>query len=54
MHPAEELQAVLSLFDGEIHVSERETPEGTEQILKVKRMLNQKFSPREIVLNKKR
>jgi tetratricopeptide (TPR) repeat protein len=52
MHPFEELQATLSVFDGEIQISERETPEDTQQVLKIKKMINQKFSSKEIVLTK--
>jgi KaiC/GvpD/RAD55 family RecA-like ATPase len=52
MHPSEELQAVLGVFDGEIRVIEKETPEGTKQTLKIKRLVNQKYSDKEIVLDK--
>ena len=34
IHPSEELQAVLGVFDGEIRVTEKETLEGTKQTLK--------------------
>ena len=52
MHPSEELQANLSVFDGEIRVSEKETPEGIKQALKIKKLINQKYSDKEIILNK--
>jgi KaiC/GvpD/RAD55 family RecA-like ATPase len=52
MHPSEELQAVLGVFDGEIRVSEKETPEGIKQALKIKKLINQKYSDKEIILNK--
>jgi tetratricopeptide (TPR) repeat protein len=52
MHPFEELQAVLSVFDGEIQISEKDTPEATQQVLKIKKLINQKFSSKEIVLTK--
>jgi hypothetical protein len=52
MHPAEELQAILGVFDGEIRVSEKETPEGTKQTLKIRKLINQKYSDKEIILNK--
>jgi hypothetical protein len=45
-------QAVLSVFDGEIQISEKETPEATQQVLKIKKLINQKFSSKEIVLTK--
>ena len=53
MHPPEELQAMLGLFDGEIRISERETPEGTKQTLKIRRLYNQKYLENEITLTKK-
>jgi KaiC/GvpD/RAD55 family RecA-like ATPase/tetratricopeptide (TPR) repeat protein len=52
MHPSEELQAVLSVFDGEIRITEIETSQGAKQMLKVKRLINQKYSDREIELTK--
>ena len=54
MHPAEELQAVLGVFDGEIRISEKETPEGTKQVIKVRKLLNQKYLDKEIILNKEK
>jgi hypothetical protein len=51
MHTREELQAVLSVFDGEIMLSERETPEGTKQVLKVKKLCNQRFSDKELIVS---
>ena len=50
MHPAEELQAVLGLFDGQISLYEKETPKGTARFLKVKRMTDQKYLKDEIAL----
>jgi tetratricopeptide (TPR) repeat protein/KaiC/GvpD/RAD55 family RecA-like ATPase len=52
MHPAEELQAILGVFDGEIRVTEKETPEGTKRTLKIRKLINQKYSDKEIILNK--
>jgi hypothetical protein len=52
MHPAEELQAVLGVFDGEIRVVEKETPEGLRQMLRVRKLFNQKYLDGEIVLTK--
>ena len=52
MHPTEELQAILGVFDGEIRVSEKETPEGIRQALRVRKLINQKYSDKEIALNK--
>jgi len=53
MHPPEEVQAILGVFEGEIRVSEKETPEGTKQMLKIRKLHNQKYLENEIVLTKK-
>ena len=50
MHPPEELQAVLGLFDGEISIHEKETPRGTTSFLKIKKMTGQKYLRDEIPL----
>jgi KaiC/GvpD/RAD55 family RecA-like ATPase len=52
MHPQEEFEAILGVFDGEIRVSEKETPEGIKQTVKIKKLVNQKYSEKEIILNK--
>jgi KaiC/GvpD/RAD55 family RecA-like ATPase/tetratricopeptide (TPR) repeat protein len=54
MHPPEELQSVLGVFDGEIRVTEKEIPEGIKQMLRVRKLLNQKYLEKEIVLDKER
>jgi len=54
MHPTEELQAVLSVFDGEIRVTEKETPEGVRQTLRVRKLVNQKYLEKEIALTKEK
>jgi tetratricopeptide (TPR) repeat protein len=43
MHPAEEFQAILGLFEGEVNIREAETDQGLARFLKVKRMSNQKY-----------
>jgi hypothetical protein len=50
MHPPEETQAVLGLFDGEISICEKETQKGTAKFLKIKRLSNQKYSKDETEL----
>ena len=52
MHPAEEVQAVLGLFDGEIVVSEKETGKGIEKTLRVRKMHNQKYLENELTLDR--
>jgi KaiC/GvpD/RAD55 family RecA-like ATPase/tetratricopeptide (TPR) repeat protein len=52
MHPPEESQAVRSLFDGEIAINEKETAKGPEKILRVRKLVNQKYLEDEFVLAK--
>ena len=54
MHPPEEVQAILDLFDGEINIFERETKKGSEKFLKVRKMHEQRYLERELPLNKER
>jgi KaiC/GvpD/RAD55 family RecA-like ATPase len=50
MHPPEETQAVLGLFDGEISIYEKETEKGSERFLKIRYLSNQKYLKDEIRL----
>lgn len=50
MHSSEELYAILSLFDGEIHIREGETDQGSARFIKIKRLSNQKYLREEIRL----
>jgi KaiC/GvpD/RAD55 family RecA-like ATPase len=50
MHSQEEVQAILDLFDGEIQISEKETTIGIEKVLRVRRLLNQKYLKNELTL----
>jgi tetratricopeptide (TPR) repeat protein/archaellum biogenesis ATPase FlaH len=52
MHPSEELQAILSLFDGELVLSERVTADKTEKSLRVRRLSNQRFLEEEVPLKR--
>ena len=54
MHPAEETQAVFDVFDGEIKVTEKETSEGTEKVLKIRKLVNQKYREDELILVKEK
>jgi KaiC/GvpD/RAD55 family RecA-like ATPase/tetratricopeptide (TPR) repeat protein len=54
MHSAEEVQAIMGLFDGEIRVTERENSKGAERVLKIRKLLNQKYQENEIVLTKEK
>jgi tetratricopeptide (TPR) repeat protein/KaiC/GvpD/RAD55 family RecA-like ATPase len=53
MHPQEEVHAILSLFDGEIKISEKETDKGTERTLRVRRLKNQRCLENELSISKK-
>ena len=50
MHPPEETQAVLGLFEGEVSIYEKETEKGSARFLKVKRLSNQKYAKDETTL----
>jgi KaiC/GvpD/RAD55 family RecA-like ATPase len=52
MHPLEEVQAILGLFEGEIRISERETTEGLEKTLRIRRLYNQRYLENELVLTR--
>jgi len=49
MHPPEESQAIRSLFDGEIEITEN----GSAKTLRVRRLVNQRYLDNEIALTKK-
>jgi hypothetical protein len=50
MHPPQEVQAILDLFEGEISIYERETEKGPKRFLKIKKMHNQKYLESELPL----
>jgi len=52
IHPKQELQAILDLFDGEISIYEKETEKGLEKYLKIKKMSNQKYLDSELLLRR--
>ena len=54
MHSPEDFEAILSLFEGEMRVTEKETPEGAKHILKIRRLRGQKYVENEIVLNREK
>lgn len=54
MHPPQEVQAILDIFDGEITIYEKETEEGLQKFLKIKKMCNQKYMECELPLRKQR
>jgi len=54
MHSQEEVQALLGLFEGEIHISEREVGTGVEKVLRIRRLFKQKYLEGELVLNEEK
>ena len=54
VHPTEEVQAILILFDGEIKIAERETPKGPKKTLRIKKMYNQRYLENEVSLSKEK
>ena len=54
MHPSEESRAIISLFDGEIAITEKETAQGLGKTLKVKKLVNQKYLETELPLSKEK
>jgi KaiC/GvpD/RAD55 family RecA-like ATPase len=51
MHPTEEVQAILELFEGEISIYEKED---LQKVLKIKKMYNQRYMDCELSLRKER
>ena len=54
MHPPQQVQAILGLFDGEIEICEKETEDGVENILRIKKMYNQQYLKGELVIKRER
>jgi hypothetical protein len=54
MHPQEEVQAILGLFEGEIKISEKETTKGIGKILRTRKLYNQRYLENELTLTRER
>ena len=54
MHPPEEVQAILGLFEGEINIYEKETERDIEKFLKIRRMYNQRYQESDLPLRKEK
>jgi KaiC/GvpD/RAD55 family RecA-like ATPase len=54
MHPPEQVQAILGLFDGEIKIYEKESEDGVENILRIKKMYNQQYLKGELIIKRER
>jgi len=48
MHPREQVHAILGLFDGEISIYEKESKQGLEKLLTIRKMYNQRYVKKEI------
>ena len=54
MHPQEEVQAIIDLFEGEIQITEKENMNDRKQNLQIRRLYNQKYVESKIpLINKK-
>ena len=54
MHSPDQVQAILGLFDGEIKIYEKETEDGVENILRIKKMYNQQYLKGELRLKREK
>jgi hypothetical protein len=54
MHPQEEVQAILGLFEGEIQIYEKETEKGVEKFLRIRKLYNQRYLETELTLTEER
>ncbi len=54
MHPSEEVHAILGLFEGEISIYEKESEEGLEKFLKIRKMYNQRYLESKLPLRKEK
>jgi len=52
MHPPQEVQAILGLFEGEIDIYDKESEKGLEKFLKIKKMYNQRYLESKLPLKK--
>ncbi|MGD0496749.1 MAG: BREX system ATP-binding domain-containing protein [Candidatus Bathyarchaeia archaeon] len=50
MHPSEETQTILGLFDGEIRIAEKEGEKGLVRTLKILKLINQNYLKEELIL----
>jgi KaiC/GvpD/RAD55 family RecA-like ATPase len=51
MHSVQEARAIIDLFDGEIRIYERETKEGSQKLLRIRKMQDQAYSKKELALD---
>jgi hypothetical protein len=54
MHPPEEIQAILDLFEGQIAIFEKDIGTGPMKFVRVNKMTNQKYADSELPLKKEK
>jgi hypothetical protein len=54
MHSSQEVQAILDLFQGEIHVYNKKTEKGLRHFLRIERMYNWRYLEDELPLKKEK
>jgi KaiC/GvpD/RAD55 family RecA-like ATPase len=54
MHTTEEVHAVVGLFEGEIHIYQKETGRGPQKFLKVEKLYDKKYLDNELPLKRER
>ncbi len=54
MHSPQEVHAILSIFEGEINIYEKETEKGLEKFLKIRKMYNQRYLENKLPLRKEK
>ena len=54
MHPRDEVQAILGLFEGEIRVSEKESEKGLEKVLRIRKLYGQRYLENEMPLSREK
>ncbi len=54
MHSSQEVQAILDLFQGEIHIYKKKTEKGLRHFLRIEKMYNRQYSEEELPLKKEK
>jgi predicted transcriptional regulator/KaiC/GvpD/RAD55 family RecA-like ATPase len=54
MHPPQDAQAILDLFEGEINIYEEESEKGLEKFLQIKKMYNQRYLESRLPLSREK
>ncbi len=54
MHSPQEVQAILDLFQGEIHIYQKKTEKGLKRFIRIEKMYNQEYDQSEMPLKKDR